>query len=333
MQRAWLLVCGVGFTGVACLSSERSVGSGVVVGTGDGGAGGAPSPPLPIDPSCWQGQLPPEAQPLPAQSSIADACRIGASPTTQWTYPASSGTIDDRAKIVGRWATCAGSSVVAVPHAGIEFGARGRWGLLTTDTAGALVPMDASVDGSRGYYYLLGTGQLNVTGEGPTSPGGIYFVTFASGMDVLRIVDTAGGTTDRMYARTTPSPLNGDDNLPSVTDGSCSMVGTWDVPGNPVAPVEPPATMSFDAAGNFVGGPRDTDLCAGYTMYGTYRLSSGWFQLTSNVGLGACAWWFIAAYPTQFDADCSHLTLMQRLDGCTGGRGYFNGTTTLTRRP
>ena len=87
--------------------------------------------------------------------------------------------------------------------------------------------------------------------------------------------------------------------------------------------------------------PRETSSAAPWTptcapdtpIYGTYRLSPGWFQLTSNVGLGVCAWWFTAAYPTQFDADCSHLTLMQVYDNCTGGRGYFNGTTTLTRRP
>ena len=40
MQRAWLVVWGVGLTGIACLSSERAVGVGVVVAPGGSGAGG-----------------------------------------------------------------------------------------------------------------------------------------------------------------------------------------------------------------------------------------------------------------------------------------------------
>lgn len=68
-------------------------------------------------------------------------------------------------------------------------------------------------------------------------------------------------------------------------------------------------------------------------MYGTYRLSSGLFQLTSNVGMGLCHWWFDAAYPATFDASCTQVKLTQAYDNCTGGRGYLNGQTTLTKHP
>lgn len=66
-------------------------------------------------------------------------------------------------------------------------------------------------------------------------------------------------------------------------------------------------------------------------MYGTYQLTPGMFQLTSNVGTGLCHWWFWAGYPSKFDGDCSHLTTMQLYDNCTGGRGYLSGTAVMTR--
>ena len=68
-------------------------------------------------------------------------------------------------------------------------------------------------------------------------------------------------------------------------------------------------------------------------MYGTYRLSPGLFQITENTGMGNCLWVEDAGYPAAFDATCMHLSLTQDHDNCTGGRGYFNGQTTLTKRP
>jgi hypothetical protein len=287
--------------------------------------------PIP-DPSCWSGQLPAQVQPMRALSTVADACNAGASATT-WTYPTmdASNAADDRANVVGRWAACsAGTSFPAGPHAGVEFGANGRWRLLASDGAGGLTPMTG--DGTTGYYYLLGTGQMEIMGEGP-SPIDVRFARFA-GADVLRFDQSQNGASmSPIYARTEPSPLNGNDNLPSVSDGKCSMVGTWDLPANPNPPGAPAATFSFDRAGNFVGGPLGSDLCAAHTMYGTYRVSPGWFQLTSNVGLGACAWWYTAGYPAVFTDDCNSVTLTQMWDNCTGGRGYFNQVTTMSRRP
>ena len=67
-------------------------------------------------------------------------------------------------------------------------------------------------------------------------------------------------------------------------------------------------------------------------MYGAYRLSPGWFQLTSTVGLGICNWDDHAGYPASFSDDCNRVTLMQMFDTCGGGRGYFNDVTTMSRR-
>jgi hypothetical protein len=110
------------------------------------------------------------------------------------------------------------------------------------------------------------------------------------------------------------------------------MIGTWDLPANHALPTAPAATFSFDGAGNFVGGPEGSDLCAGHTMYGTYSLSPKWFQITTGVAMGLCQWWFWAAFPVTFDSTCTHVTLVQHYDNCTGGRGYWEGTTTMTRR-
>jgi hypothetical protein len=314
---------------------DRRSGSGGVAGSGETPTptGGAPTNGAPlaaVSPACWADQFP-EVQARLPQRTVDEACALAAT-TTEWTFPAMwTGTSsvhsdDHRGDIAGRWVRCGSSTVSAVPHDGIEFGANARWQLLKTDAAGSLIPADPA---ARGYYYLLASGQLDLNGEGVTGENQIFFLRFAPGMDTLRFDDSSTA----IYARTTPSPLNGRDNVPTVTDGRCSMVGTWDVPANEPTPYAPAATLSFDEAGNFVGGDRGSDLCSAHTMYGTYRLSPNLFQLTTNVNMGQCQFWFSAGYPTHFDASCTHLTLMQLWDNCTGGRGLLNGTTTLTRRP
>lgn len=294
---------------------------------GAGGATGACSPVRPV---------PPEVQPRLPRSSVADICSAAfAAPPSIWgppdptTITGSLANADERAAIVGRWVACSPPGAITADHPAIEFGANGRWQLLAADPSVGLAP-----DGSKtGYYYALGeNGQLNLDGEGPLDGSASFFLSFAEGMDALRVSDgSAAVSPPQIYARTQPSG-NGDANTPQTTDGRCKLEGTWEVPANPVMPVTPAALLTFDAAGNFVGAPLASDNCPGPTMYGTYRLSPGWFQLTSNVGMGLCAFWFTAAYPATFDQDCATLMLVQMFDGCTGGRGYLNGQTTLVRR-
>ena len=283
--------------------------------------------------ACWASSLPPETQPMAPTTSVADACAAGAAATaTDWSYPQHpAGTNgDDRRYIVGRWAVC-GTSIFGLPaHAGIEFGANGRWTLLGSDaTTGALLPLSRT-GSTSGYYYLLGIGQLDLVGELPGSGGQIFHVSFVSGMDAINFNGLNGLA--EVYARTTPSPLNGADNPPPTASGACSMVGDWDVPANKGAVGAPASVFSFDAAGNFVAGSPTANLCDGHTAYGTYAVSGGMFQLTSNIGLGSCAWWYTAGFPAVFDATCNHLSVTRQYDNCTGGRGYFNEPTTLTRR-
>jgi hypothetical protein len=315
--------------------SSAATGAAGAGGGGTAGAAGTGSGGGPVDARCWAGQLPPEVQPILPTLTIAGACALGRT-TTQWSSSGTSASsADGRADIVGRWASCGeGSSDVfsAVAHAGLEFGANGRWRLLASDGNGGLAPEDASASGVTGYYDLLASGQLDVVVDGVIGMMQGSFAAFAPGKDAMRL-DVIGGTSppSSIYARTKPAPLNGDDNPPSTSDGRCSMVGTWAVPANKPTPAAPALTMSFDAAGNFVGGPQGSDLCAAHTSYGTYALSPGWFQLVTNVGLGVCPWLDSAAYPATFDDSCAHVTLVQDWDNCTGGRGTFNGTTTLTR--
>lgn len=342
-NRALLLVTWTVFGAAACdaLGGKRPL-VGVDAPPDAGGAAppdaGGVAPPdagraevlPPSNLACWSGQLPAQAQPLLPHSSVPEICGAEAE-ATSWTYPTDANpNADGRANVVGRWATCSTSGLFTVAHDGVEFGANGRWRLLAADATGALVPMSGGGSGVTGYYYLLGTGQIDIADDATTRTR-IAFLTFAAEMDAARFSDATGSATE-LYARTVPSPVNGNDNLPSVSDGRCSMVGDWDLPANPNPPGAPAATFSFDAAGNFVGGPQGSDLCASHTMYGTYQLTPGWFQLTTNIGLGACQWWFAAAYPASFSADCSSVTLTQMYDNCTGGRGYFNQVTTMTRR-
>jgi hypothetical protein len=215
----------------------------------------------------------------------------------------------------------------SLPHDGLEFGANGRWRLLVKDSTGALVPITSTAAQVRGIYYALTSGQMDARDD-----------TWALLSTVSPAFSAAGDgvsfTRKGLYARTTPSPTNGGDNSPSTTDGVCTMAGTWDVPADTTSSAgAPAATFSFDSLGNFVGGPAGVDLCTSHTMYGTYRLTSGLFQLTQNVGMGMCDFWFDAGYVAAFDSTCSHMTITQMWDDCTGGRGYFNDPTTLTRRP
>jgi hypothetical protein len=305
------------------------------------GAGGSSQPPgddpigttpgmpgqAPAGATCWVGQLP-EVQPILPKKTVAEACA-----TTSWSNDpiGNMATGDARAKLVGRWRTCGKGGIVPLSHDGIEFGANGRWRLLTLDASGALVPMTAIADQSVGRYVALASGQLNIGGETSGVPGA-GFIKFSSDMDTFLIesFDSSQTMAQPTYARTDPSPTNGRDNLPSLTDGTCSMVGTWDLPANGSVAA---ATFSFDALGNFVGGPQGSDLCSGHTMYGTYRLAPGVFQLTSNVGMGLCSFWFDAGYSASFDASCTKLTTKPTYDNCTGGRGYFNQTNTIVKRP
>jgi hypothetical protein len=287
-------------------------------------------PPLPAktppDAPCWYGQLPPEIQPILPKLTIAEACRGTSYPTPNQGMPP---VADLRSRLVGRWIACGTGGLSMLAHTGIEFGPNARWRLLTTDPSGALVPM--TMEGAHGRYAAPTDQQLDLRDEGYEGVvSGTFFISYSNGLDAFQI----GGDRNALstYARTNPAPNNGRDNVPSVTDGICSMVGDWDVPANTVTPMVPAATLSFDAQGNFVGGPQGSDLCAGHTMYGTYRLSKGLFQITTNVGMGLCQFWSDAGYPAEFDPGCTKLTTHQTFDNCTGGRGYFNGTITIVKR-
>jgi hypothetical protein len=283
--------------------------------------------------ACWAGSLPVQPLPILPTSLAVDACAAGTG-NPAWSYPQDpAGTdADDRRYIVGRWQTCNAGIPMLPAHSAIEFGANGRWRLLTADASNPLgeVPFSLTFSWTSGYYSLLGTGQLNLTSEDPLGGGWALFVSFA-GMDTLQFTNAKGTTP--VYARITPSPLNGADNPPPTVAGACSLVGDWSVPAGTGAVGAPASVFSFDAAGNFVAGLAGSNLCDGHTAYGTYALSLGTFQLTSNVGLGLCQWWFTAAYQASFDATCNQLSLSVETDGCTGGRGYFDDIpTTLTRR-
>ncbi|HLK92351.1 MAG TPA: hypothetical protein VKZ18_20825 [Polyangia bacterium] len=286
--------------------------------------------------ACWESALPEPVQPTQPTSTVAEACAAGAAATaSDWTYPLNSAGAngDDRRYLVGRWAVC-DQSIFGLPaHAGLEFGANGRWRMLTVDAdTGALVPM-ARAETTSGYYHLLGIGQLNLDGELPGDGNHSFIITFTSGMAALNFNDSAGLA--EVYARTTPSPLNGADNPPPTQSESCSMVGDWELPGQVITTrtgttTGPPTVFSFDAAGNVMFGGED--ICDAPHFFGTYALSPGMFQLTSN-SPGTCAWNFAAGYAAAFDATCDHVSLNPRYDDCTGGRIYFNAPSVLTRRP
>jgi hypothetical protein len=171
---------------------------------------------------------------------------------------------------------------------------------------------------------MLGTGQLNLAAElaGGATP---YVVTFTAALDAIKFDDPSGSAA--VYARTTPSPLNGADNPPPTAAGPCSMVGDWLLPSS-TAGVG--TVFSFDDAGNAVAGTTTENLCQSSYPFATYALAPGAFEITSNTG--GCPWWYTATYQAAFDASCNQLALLPRTDNCTGGRVYLTSPTTLTRR-
>ena len=132
----------------------------------------------PTDPGCWQGQLPPEAQPTPALLSVADACQIRGESGHAMDLP---GDQLVRRRFDGQIAGALGGlrrlGRRLRSARGYRFRCPRRWSLLTTAAGGGLVSMDAAVDGSRGYYYLSARDSSTSTakvrhpeGQSPSSP-------------------------------------------------------------------------------------------------------------------------------------------------------------------
>jgi hypothetical protein len=261
---------------------------------------------------------------------VADSCTAGAAAMSgDWLYPQDPAGehADDRRYIVGRWQIC-DQSIFGLPaHSAIEFGANGRWLLYDIDArTGEWVP-HARTGMSSGYYYLYGFGQLDLHRELPSDGYMSFPVSFINGMDAINFNNPVGLA--EVYARTTPSPLNGADNPPPTAAGPCSLLGDWNVLANNAPAGARPSVFSFDVAGNFVLGGQDTDLCQAPEAHGTYALSPGIFQMTGST-LG-CGWPSISSYAAAFDASCNRLSLKVMIDDCTGG-GYFDTPKTITRR-
>jgi hypothetical protein len=328
--------------GIVCLVG--TLGACTVYPPGSRGTGATPFHPVFLDASagtifppdastgpvysdaCWASSLPAPVQPIPPHTTVMDACAAGAAAaSTDWVYPNTASKSDDRQFVVGRWAVCNQSIFGLTAHAGLEFGANGRWRMLAADaTTGDLVPMARS-ETTSGYYYMIGGGQLILVAELPNGYHE-YPITFTEALDAINFNNPAGLA--EVYARTTPSPLNGADNPPPTAAGPCSMVGDWELPSSTGGVG---TAFSFDAAGNMVSGTATADLCQSSYPFGTYALMPGAFEITSNGG--GCNWWGTATYQAAFDASCSQLALIPQIDNCTGGRIYFSGPTTLTRRP
>ncbi len=354
---------GFGTTGTASSGSTGSAGTSVYFfdagvpypseydsGPYDSGPSFVPESTTPdsADVACWENQLPPEDQPILPTATVSASC-MAASTITQWSPPvADAGPTDGadgRAWIVGQWLACSAGDTTfsSAPSVGIEFGGNGRWRLLVADS-GAIVPTtttdggyigginDAGVAdnaGTQGGYWALANGQLEWFDDGSSNFYQLDTLALSPDGNALQVTaNPALATAVSYFARTSPAANNGDDNVPTTTDGTCSLVGTWNLA---MTSQSPAATFSFDALGNFVGGALGADLCASHTMYGTYLLSAGIFQLTENIGLGSCASGAGAGYRAAFDATCTQLTLQLSWDHC-GGRGYFDGTTILTKQ-
>jgi hypothetical protein len=270
------------------------------------------------DVTCWSPGPAKDLLPrLPAESQ-AVAC--SKPPPAAWSVAA-----DVEANLVGRWASCGAVVLGGAQAAGLEVGGNLRWRVLGLDASGQLVPRPDL--GIGRLQVLPQTAQVNFELE-TTAAGGVYptFAGFTADGSTMSLVDSAGSPASD--ARVDAAPNNGDDNPPPTFDGRCSLVGTWDYAASAGAM----GSLSFDPYGNWVGGGVGADLCAGHTMDGTYVLRPGSMEFVTVDDHGICApEWGMGKVPT-FDADCTHVTLAEAYDNCTGARSEFNYDLALTKR-
>jgi hypothetical protein len=273
---------------------------------------------------CVPPPTPPEEDPIALIRAAAETCATVRRDST-FSQPGGmvGSDVDGKAKLVGRWLVCGTGTFQAEPHAGVEFGANGRFQLLDADSTGALKANPAV----RGRYYLLGSGQMGLRRDDDLG-NPISGVSFSPDAQAL-VFDG----TDSVYARTTPAPDNGRSNVPSTTNGTCSLVGAWDTETADISAGGKAISLEFGASGDFTAeDPSAASACSTVAMYGTYRLSSRVFEITQNVGMGHCQFWFDAGYTITFEAGCARARLVNAWDNCTGGRGYLNGSSVLVRR-
>ena len=203
--------------------------------------------------ACWAASLPPDPPPILPTLLTVNACAAGTG-SPAWSYPQdpAGGEADDRRYIVGRWQTCNGSLSMLPSHTAIEFGGNGRWRLLAAGASAnslddTLLPLSGPM--TSGYYSLLGSGQLNLTGE-DTGGGGWGLFLFFVGTDTLEF--TNDGNTPPVYARIAPSPLNGTDNPPPTAAGAARWSGTGT---SRPAPARPPRCSPSTRPGTSWPGP------------------------------------------------------------------------------
>ena len=260
--------------------------------------------------------VPIPVQPLDAHHGVTEVCAaVGGT-------PAPSDTVDAlQATIVGRWIACAGS---APGTTGIEIDGRGRYQYLTYNPDQTVAVQSPKIAGRYDFY---GETQVNMTDDGGSWVT-FNHVTFPTGTDSMRM-ENDGSTT--LYARIAPSLANGSDNPPPLSDGTCSMAGTWDVQSSlPGSNKSGAGSFTFDALGNFMGGEYGADLCASHVFTGKYQLSPGLFEITESEGMG-CP--YDAFWIPQFDASCTKMTITGTGDNCTGGRSYIDYDGVMMRRP
>jgi hypothetical protein len=237
----------------------------------------------------------------PTQASSAVCAQLGTPP------PVATSLATITTTLVGRWVACGAtlgfaSATGSAGAVGLEFGGNGRWRELAQGAAG-LVPLQGGKSGTTVVTPTPG-------GEGGVEAWVYFEPDWGDGTEwqFEQVALTADGnglvferTTPAAYARVVAAADNGDSNPPSVSNGSCSMSGTWDV----TVQGKPTQTMTFDDDGNwFVGGPTD-DACL--AERGRYELDPSFFLVTQafpSACLGGAGLSHVA-----FDASCSSVTL------------------------
>jgi hypothetical protein len=221
--------------------------------------------------------------------------------------------------LVGSWVPCGPSPSWFLSHPGFVFGGDRTFRFLVDD-GGALTPGEV-VGRVRLIASPGGSFQVNVERDGGLT--NILFVTAVGTGDRVDVSETGGEAT---LARIAPGAAATPTTY--VDTGKCSLQGIWDLHSGPDADK---ASFSFDGKGHFVAGPTGTDICAGPTMTGTYRLTGDAFTIVSSTGMG-CVSTLDSGWSVQFLDDCKRAVFSQTYDNCTGGRHTFTADTVLTKR-
>lgn len=271
---------------------------------------------------CWGQPLiidPPP--PMMPTKSVAEACA-----TTSFSPLTPASRVATHEAVVGRWVACPDStaSIRGERIEGIEFSENRRFQLFRGGNSSPVQPTDSM---GRVVIFSSSPQQIGLEFEQPFAGTINMDARFSEDKGALAGWFNILGENIKL-ARIEPGPPGSNPGPPRVMPGACSPFGVWDTVQTRDGST---ATFLFGDDGRFLGGARDSDVCAEPTMHGNYGVTPQMLTIIEAVGM-RCDEDVSTWYATQFSPDCQELELHAQADNCTGARTVLSSDARLRRR-